>query len=224
MNKLSVQLLDKIVDGKSLLAGVSFEASPGSITVIIGPSGAGKSTLLRALCQLETIDGGQIHLNGKTIGMVFQQYHLWKHLTLLENCILAPILVHKISKEKAIREALLLFEQLGILDKQHHYPHQLSGGEQQRGAIARALIMKPDILLFDEPTAALDPKRTDSIVNIIQSLALQGITIIVVTHDTVFAHKIATQIILLEAGKIVEQVCMQKNAIFTTSEILEENI
>ncbi len=204
MNKISVKQLTKSYQGKQILKKISFDVYAGNILALLGQSGGGKSTLLRCLCHLETPDSGNIELHGKKVGMVFQQLHLWKHMTVLENLITAPIHVLNYTKKSAIEKAKALLAQLKIADKMQDLPSQLSGGEQQRVAIARTLMMKPEILLFDEPTSALDSERTETVSDIIQSLAKSEIMIIVATHDQNFAKKIATRTLFLENGTLRE--------------------
>lgn len=214
MNKISINHLVKTFHGKTILNKISFDVYAGSVLGLLGGSGAGKSTLLRIISQLEMPDSGTIELHGKRVGIVLQQFHLWKHMTVLDNLITAPIHVQKIPRQKAIMEAEQLLLQLNILEKSHHYPCELSGGEQQRAAIARALMMKPDIMLFDEPTSALDPERTQNVVNIIKSLAKSGITIVLATHDLGFAKQAAETALFLERGEI-QEVSPIKNQQFT---------
>lgn len=204
MNKISVKSLVKRFQGKTILDHLSFEMEPGQIYALLGTSGAGKSTLLRCLSDLDTPDAGQIHFENKRIGIVLQQFHLWKHMTVLQNLITAPLQVLKTPKKIAIAEAKTLLEQLKISDKIDRYPHQLSGGEEQRVAIARALMMKPDIMLFDEPTSALDPERTQSVSEIIHALAKNGICILAATHDLSFAKSVGNFAMFLENGQILE--------------------
>lgn len=220
MNKISINQLTKSFIGVPLpvLNDISFEAAGGTVTALLGSSGAGKSTLLRCLCQLEKPDAGEIHLHGKTVGVVFQQFHLWKHLSLLDNCTLAPIQTLKLPKKLAIQNAEACLYELGLLDKKDHFPATLSGGEQQRGAIARTLMMKPDVLLFDEPTSALDPERTEVISSIIASLAKQNLIILVVTHDITFARNIASRILFLDKGTILEEAPVQNKHILTKTD------
>lgn len=208
-----------------VLHDVSFSCETGEILVMLGPSGAGKSSLLRMLNLLELGQSGKLsiaehdfdfsnHITEKKglelrrkVGMVFQQYHLWPHMTVMENLLEAPKFVAKESKQQAKPRAMALLEKLQLADKADSWPLALSGGQQQRVAIARALMMQPDVLLFDEPTAALDPKVTHEVAKLILDFAETGITQVVVTHDVDFAKKIATHILYMEHGKIVEQGC-----------------
>ncbi len=230
MTKISVKNLSKKVQDQQILSNVSFNSNSGQITALLGGSGAGKSTLLRCLNLLTQPSGGHIVINqskfnfggnDKTndkslsekqtrflraeVGMVFQQFNLWPHRTVLANLIEAPIQVLKKTKEEAIAEAKKLLHQVNLVNKENNYPHQLSGGEQQRVAIARALMMHPDIMLFDEPTSALDPRTILELVPIIKALAAKGMTMIIATHEMSFARRIADQIIFLDKGTIVEQ-------------------
>ena len=209
-----------------VLQQVSFRTSPGETLVLLGPSGAGKSSLLRMMNLLDTPDAGvlrigesefsfpnslsaaefnrQSQLLRRKVGMVFQQYNLWPHLTVMENLIEAPVKVLGMSKEAAIEKGAYLLAQLQLADKRDAWPARLSGGQQQRVAIARTLMMDPEVLLFDEPTAALDPEITKEVAEIIRTLSQTGITQVVVTHEVEFARKVASQVIYLEKGRIIE--------------------
>ncbi len=204
------------------LFDINLDIDKGDTIVLLGPSGAGKSSLIRTLNLLEIpksgtlkiadhqfdlsnkIDNKQIALLRKKVGMVFQQYHLWPHLTVMQNLIEAPIKVLGLSKEDATKRAKSLLSRLRIGDFSERFPLQLSGGQQQRVAIARALMMQPEVLLFDEPTAALDPEITAQIINIINELQDTGITQVIVTHEVSFAQKIATKVVYMEQGKVIE--------------------
>ncbi|MCW8327734.1 arginine ABC transporter ATP-binding protein ArtP [Photobacterium sp. SDRW27] len=221
---MSIQVsgINKFYGTTQVLHNVNFTCNKGDTLVLLGPSGAGKSSLLRILNLLETASSGELHIakedfdfsatiqekDGlklrRKVGMVFQQYNLWPHLTVLENLIEAPVKVAGINKEDAKKEAIAILSTLQLADKIDSWPMQLSGGQQQRVAIARALMMKPDVLLFDEPTAALDPEITNQIVKIINQLSETGITQVVVTHEVDFAKKIASHVLYLEQGRIVE--------------------
>jgi polar amino acid transport system ATP-binding protein len=193
--------------------------NPGEVVVVIGPSGSGKSTLLRCLNHLESADSGNIYIGGidilnpKTdinkiraeVGMVFQSFNLFPHKTVLENVTLAQIVVRKRSKAAASEKAMALLEKVGIRDKAGVYPDQLSGGQQQRVAIARALAMDPKIMLFDEPTSALDPEMIGEVLDVMKTLAREGMTMVVVTHEMGFAREVADRIIFMDAGGIVEE-------------------
>ncbi len=220
-----VEGLSKAFGSTQVLKDISFTIPRGETTVLLGASGAGKSTLLRMLNLLETPDKGTMriadmtfnfsdgdnkHLNKQAcalrrkVGMVFQQYNLWPHMTVLNNLIEAPV-VQGMPKEKATTKARELLERVGLSEKADAWPSSLSGGQQQRVAIARSLMLSPDVLLFDEPTAALDPAITNQVVEVIRELSQSGITQVVVTHEVEFARKIASKVIYLENGHIVEE-------------------
>jgi ABC-type polar amino acid transport system ATPase subunit len=197
---------------------INLEVAEGEVVSVIGPSGSGKSTLIRCINLLEQYDdSGKITVNGTVVrkgadlknvranvGMVFQNFNLFPHMTILENVKLAPMRVDEISTEVATKRALTLLDNVGISDQSEKYPGQLSGGQQQRVAIARALAMKPKILLFDEPTSALDPEVVGEVLNVIRKLADEGVTMIVVTHEMGFARQVSDRIIFMDAGQIVE--------------------
>ncbi|QLB21164.1 arginine ABC transporter ATP-binding protein ArtP [Vespertiliibacter pulmonis] len=205
------------------LFDINLHIEKGDTVVLLGPSGAGKSTLIRTLNLLEVPQSGeldianhhfdlttkadskQIALLRRNVGMVFQQYHLWPHFTVMQNLIEAPIKVLGLSKEKAIERAKGLLVRLKLSDFSERFPLHLSGGQQQRVAIARALMMQPEVLLFDEPTAALDPEITAQVVDIIQELKQTGITQVIVTHEVSVARKVATKVVYMEKGKVIEQ-------------------
>lgn len=218
---LRVRNLKKSFDKNTVLDDVSFDVKKGEVIAILGRSGCGKSTLLRCLNGLEQIDGGEIFLDEalitksgagyrhwseirKKIGMVFQSYDLFPHMNVLKNIILGPVRVEKKSKKEAEKEALKLLERVGLLEKQSAYPRELSGGQKQRAAICRALCMNPEIILFDEVTAALDPEMVREVLDVIRGLRDQGLTMLIVTHEMGFAEKVADRIIFMENGKIVE--------------------
>ncbi len=200
------------------LVDVSCKVEPGEVVVVIGPSGSGKSTLLRCLNKLEAADNGRIYINNTDImdpsvninkiraevGMVFQSFNLFPHKTVLENVTLAQSVVRKRSKYEAKSRASELLKKVGILDKSGVYPAQLSGGQQQRVAIARALAMNPMIMLFDEPTSALDPEMIGEVLDVMKTLAKEGMTMVVVTHEMGFAREVADRVIFMDEGKIVE--------------------
>ena len=200
------------------LNGVSLNIYPGKVMVIIGPSGSGKSTLLRCMNHMEVEDKGEVwvdgdHLNGNQahlnrirseMGMVFQLFNLYPHLTVLENITLAQRIVKKISKQEALKNAMSQLTRVGIAEKANVYPQKLSGGQQQRVAIARALSMKPKIMLFDEPTSALDPEMIKEVLDVMLLLAKEGITMVVVTHEMGFARAAADEVIFMDEGLIVE--------------------
>lgn len=202
-----------------VLNGISLEVPLGKVLVVLGPSGSGKSTLLRTVAGLESMQGGEILMEGKPldrreVGMVFQSYDLFPNKTALGNIIMAPMLVHKRSKEDATAEALQLLERVGLADRQDAWPHELSGGQRQRVAICRALIMHPRIMLFDEVTAALDPEMVREVLDVIVELADQGLTMMIVTHEMAFARGVADRIVLLDGGTLVE-VSDNAEAFFT---------
>jgi len=214
-----VQDLKKHFSGIEALDGVSMTVKKGQVIVIIGPSGSGKSTLLRCVNQLEEKTSGDIWIDGEIltknskqidkirseIGMVFQHFNLYPHLTVLENITLAQKIVKKLSKEKAIENAMAQLTRVGILEKANNYPAQLSGGQQQRVAIARALAMNPKLMLFDEPTSALDPEMIKEVLEVMLDLAKAGITMIVVTHEMGFAKAAADEVVFMDKGQIVEK-------------------
>lgn len=212
-----------------MLKGVDLEVPQGSVCVLLGPSGSGKSTLLRCINELEQITGGEIWVAGERLGyrqdatgklhrlsdkaiaeqrshlgMVFQRFNLFGHLTALQNVMLAPTLVNGLSPTQARAKALQLLDRVGLADRANHYPSQLSGGQQQRVAIARALAMEPKVMLFDEPTSALDPELVGEVLSVMQELAASGMTMIVVTHEIGFAREVADQIVFMDNGVIVE--------------------
>lgn len=226
MAKIAVHGLVKRFQQQTILDDVSFTAQPGQIIALLGGSGAGKSTLLRCLNLLEQPNGGSIEIGEARlnfsvsgppvderkrrtlrarVGMVFQQFNLWPHLTVLDNLIEAPMQILKKTKEAAIEEAQTLLAQVGLSHKQDSYPAQLSGGQQQRVAIARALMMHPEVMLFDEPTSALDPKTVLELISLIKSLAAKGMTMIIATHEMTFAQRVADKIIFLDQGSIIEE-------------------
>ena len=202
-----------------VLRNIDLEVARGEVVVIIGPSGSGKSTLCRTINRLESIDSGTIAIDGDilpeegrklaelraNVGMVFQSFNLFAHKTVLSNITLGPIKVHGTSRRDAESAAMSLLERVGLANQAHKYPAQLSGGQQQRVAIARALAMEPKVLLFDEPTSALDPEMVQEVLDVMDSLAREGMTMIVVTHEMGFARRAADRVIFMDAGQIVEQ-------------------
>lgn len=216
---LTIDNIVKRFGDNTILDGISFSVKKSEVIVIVGPSGCGKSTLLRCINALEpiqdgkiTLDGDVIERNSKTlpllrqrIGMVFQSYDLFPHLTVLDNILLAPCKVQKRDKEEVKQEAMSLLERVGLKEKAKSYPRELSGGQKQRVAIVRALCMHPEILLFDEVTAALDPEMVREVLDVMLDLAKQGRTMLIVTHEMQFARAIADRIIFLDNGKIVEE-------------------
>lgn len=219
---IKAENVTKIFDGQSgvvrAVDGVSTDVAKGEVVVIIGPSGSGKSTFLRCINGLEVFTEGHIVIDGvdladrKTninkiraeVGMVFQQFNLFPHKTVLDNLTLAQCRVRKRSKKEALEKAQYLLEKVGIPDKANEYPSRLSGGQQQRVAIARALAMDPKIMLFDEPTSALDPEMVGEVLDVMKQLALEGMTMIVVTHEMGFAREVADRVIFMDEGKVVE--------------------
>ena len=215
---LKIEHLTKKFEDNMILDDVSLTVHRGEVIVVVGPSGCGKSTMLRCINALEPTQGGTIEIEGQQIsqssknltqlrqkiGMVFQSYELFPHLTVLNNILLAPAKVQKRDKEEVKKEALELLERVGLKDKADSFPRQLSGGQKQRVAIVRALCMHPEILLFDEVTAALDPEMVREVLDVMLQLAEQGKTMIIVTHEMQFARAIADRVIFLEGGKIVE--------------------
>ena len=205
-------------NGYHALRGVDLNVYRGEVVVIMGPSGSGKSTFIRAFNALEDFQGGEIVVDGmalsddvrnidairREVGMVFQQFNLFPHLTVLENLCLAPVLVRKREKAEVEREALELLERVNIREQAHKYPGQLSGGQQQRVAIARSLCMEPRVMLFDEPTSALDPEMVQEVLEVMQELAREGMTMVVVTHEVRFARQVASRVVLMAEGEVVE--------------------
>jgi arginine/lysine/histidine transport system ATP-binding protein len=216
---INVRGLKKSYGQAQVLSGIDVEISKGEVVVVIGPSGSGKSTFLRCLNLLETPTGGDITLEGKSItdratninvlrqdmGMVFQQFNLFPHKTVLQNITLAPIKVRKTAKEEAERQALELLRRVGLEDKRDVYPSRLSGGQKQRVAIARALAMRPHVMLFDEPTSALDPEMVGEVLDVMKSLAKEGMTMVIVTHEMGFAREVGDRVLFIDGGMIVEQ-------------------
>ncbi|MCR5118378.1 MAG: amino acid ABC transporter ATP-binding protein [Lachnospiraceae bacterium] len=200
---LKVEKLTKRYEDITVLENVSFSVKKGEVLVIVGPSGCGKSTLLRCINGLEDIQDGKVSIEGKT-GMVFQSYELFPHMTVLQNLMLAPLKVQKRDKGEVMKEAEQLLERVGLSSKKNNYPRQLSGGQKQRVAIVRALIMHPEVLLFDEVTAALDPEMVREVLDVILDLATQHKTMLIVTHEMNFARAIADRVIFLEGGSIME--------------------
>ena len=219
---IQVQDLKKHFTGTSAikaLDGVSVDIKKGEVVVVIGPSGSGKSTFLRCLNLLEVPTGGQILFNGVDItdkscninlhrqkmGMVFQHFNLFPHMTILRNMTLAPVkLLHK-SQEEADAQALKLLQRVGLGDRGNAYPAQLSGGQKQRVAIVRALMMEPEVMLFDEPTSALDPEMVGEVLEVMKELAYDGMTMVVVTHEMGFAREVGSRVLFMADGKLVEQ-------------------
>ncbi len=215
---IDIKDLRKSFKDHEVLKGINLHINPKEVVVIIGPSGSGKSTLLRCMNMLEEPTSGKvvvdgIELNGEAninkareeIGMVFQRFNLFPHMTVLQNITLAPMKVRKISKEEAEKTAMELLTQVGLADKADEYPPQLSGGQQQRVAIARALAMKPKVMLFDEPTSALDPEMVKEVLDVMKSLADKGMTMAIVTHEMGFAREVGDRLLFVDEGQIIEQ-------------------
>ncbi|WP_254455480.1 amino acid ABC transporter ATP-binding protein [Paenarthrobacter ureafaciens] len=226
--QVDIHNIRKSFGNTEVLQGVSLSVPPGGVTVIVGPSGSGKSTLLRTINHLEKVDGGFITIDGElvgyqargnklhelrekdilkqrtNVGMVFQNFNLFPHLTALENVAEAPIVAQKRSKAEARKRGLELLDRVGLKDRSDAYPRQLSGGQQQRVAIARALALEPKILLFDEPTSALDPELVNEVLDVIRELATSGTTLIVVTHEMGFARDVADTVVFMDQGRIIE--------------------
>ena len=217
--KIHVDGLQKNFGKLKVLNGISEDVYEGEVVVVIGPSGSGKSTFLRCLNKLEEFQAGTVIVDGfeisdkkvninevrENIGMVFQQFNLFPHMTVLENITMAPVDLKKMTKEQAKKRALELLERVGLSDKAEAYPKQLSGGQQQRVAIARALAMNPDIMLFDEPTSALDPEMVGEVLQVMKELAAEGMTMVVVTHEMGFARDVADRVLFMADGIVVEQ-------------------
>lgn len=216
---IEVKGLVKSFDGNIVLNGISEHIEKGEKVVIIGPSGSGKSTFLRCLNLLETPDAGEIWFEGEQIntkkcninrvrrkmGMVFQHFNLFPHLTMLQNITLAPTLLKLQGKAEAEQNAKRLLARIGLLDKADTYPNMLSGGQKQRIAIVRSLAMNPDVMLFDEPTSALDPEMVGEVLELMKELADDGMTMVVVTHEMGFAREVATRVLFMDGGQILEQ-------------------
>ena len=204
MKLLEIENLKKSFEDLDVLHDISLGVEEGAVVAIIGPSGSGKSTLLRCCTGLEQADSGTIHYEG-SYGLVFQNFNLFPHYSVLKNIMDAPVSVQKQSKKEAEKEARRLLEKMGLGDKADVYPCQLSGGQQQRVAIARALALKPSILFFDEPTSALDPELTGEILKVIRELAEEKMTMVIVTHEMSFARDVADRVIFMDGGYIIEQ-------------------
>ena len=217
--KIHVEHLKKNFGNLEVLRDVSTDIYEGEVVVILGPSGSGKSTFLRCLNRLEEITGGTVIVDGhdltdkktdlnkvrENVGMVFQHFNLFNNLNVMGNMTLAPVELKKATKGEAKEKALHLLDRVGLSDKADAYPAQLSGGQKQRVAIARALAMDPDIMLFDEPTSALDPEMVGEVLQVMKQLAAEGMTMVVVTHEIGFAREVASRVIFMEGGYIVEE-------------------
>jgi polar amino acid transport system ATP-binding protein len=216
---IRVHNLQKQFGESHVLRGISCQIAANEVVCVIGPSGSGKSTFLRCINALETLSGGEIEVNGfavhdqktdlnkmrESVGMVFQRFNLFPHMTVLENIIMAPVSVKKLPRADAITQAEQLLRKVGLLDKIDAYPNSLSGGQQQRVAIARALAMEPKIMLFDEPTSALDPELVGEVLAVMKSLAHEGMTMVVVTHEMGFAREVADRVLFIDQGIIQEE-------------------
>lgn len=200
---LKIEKLSKSFKDVPVLDNVDLVVYKGEVVVVLGPSGCGKSTLLRCINGLESIQEGKIEVEGN-VGMVFQSYDLFPHMTVIDNIMLAPVKVQKRNKDRVKEEALALLERVGLSSKKDSYPRQLSGGQKQRVAIVRALIMNPEVLLFDEVTAALDPEMVREVLDVILDLAKQHRTMLIVTHELAFARAVADRIVFIDGGTIVE--------------------
>jgi ABC-type polar amino acid transport system ATPase subunit len=210
MSILRAYDLTKWYGDLEVLRGVTFEVEPGQVKVIIGPSGSGKSTLLRCLARLEEPDRGEVSLEGRPpgpgeVGMVFQRFNLFQNMTALQNVMCGLVEVQRQPKEAARAAALEFLDRVGVADKASQYPEELSGGQQQRVAIARALVMKPKAMLFDEPTSALDVELVREVLDVMESLAREKTTMVVVTHEMRFAHHVASSVLMMDEGRIVEE-------------------
>ncbi len=221
---IRVHNLQKQFGESHVLRGISCQIAANEVVCVIGPSGSGKSTFLRCINALETLSGGEIEVNGfavhdqktdlnkmrESVGMVFQRFNLFPHMTVLENIIMAPMSVKKQPRAEAIAQAEQLLLKVGLLDKLDAYPNSLSGGQQQRVAIARALAMEPKIMLFDEPTSALDPELVGEVLAVMKSLAHEGMTMVVVTHEMGFAREVADRVLFIDQGIIQEEGAPQQ--------------
>jgi polar amino acid transport system ATP-binding protein len=226
---VEIHNVHKSFHGVEVLKGIDLTVHPGEVVALLGPSGSGKSTLLRTINHLESVDAGSVTVDGEFIGyelrhgklhelhereilqrrtrvgIVFQNFHLFPHLTALENVTEAPVALKRLSKDNARELALGLLDRVGLSDKADAYPRQLSGGQQQRVAIARALALKPQVLLFDEPTSALDPELVGEVLDVIRDLAKLGTTLVIVTHEIGFAREVADRVVFLDQGRVIEQ-------------------
>ena len=214
------EVVQKSYDGLPVLRGVTFEVDRGEVKVIIGPSGSGKSTLLRCLALLEPVDAGAVYLDGvkltgvrekelaphrSEVGLVFQRFNLFQSMTALDNVMCGLVEVRRLKRREARERALEFLRRVGVADKANQYPDELSGGQQQRVAIARALVMRPKAMLFDEPTSALDVELVREVLDVMEGLARDGMTMVVVSHELRFAHHVASSILMMDEGKIIEE-------------------
>ena len=217
MSMIEIKGLCKSFGDHEVLKGIDQNVEEGEVLCIVGPSGSGKSTMLRCINRLEEPTGGEIFIDGEAVtdknvdamrtkmGMVFQSFNLFPHKSVIENLTIGPINVKKADKKKSEEKGLALLERVGLAEKANEYPRNLSGGQQQRVAIARALAMDPEVMLFDEPTSALDPEMVGEVLDVMKSLAKEGMTMIVVTHEMGFAKEVADKVIFMDGGYIVEQ-------------------
>ncbi|MFT4020588.1 MAG: amino acid ABC transporter ATP-binding protein [Acinetobacter sp.] len=219
MTLLSIQNLQKSFAQNHILQGIDLNVEQGEVVVILGPSGCGKSTLLRCINGLEPIQHGEIRLTGsgvlgkdtswadarQKIGMVFQNYELFGHMNVIDNILLGPLKVQKRQRFEAEQVADVLLKRVGLYERKQDYPRQLSGGQKQRIAIVRSLVMQPELILLDEITAALDPEMVREVLDVVLTLASEGMTMLIVTHEMSFARKVADRIIFMDKGKIIEQ-------------------
>ena len=217
MAMIEIKNLKKSFGDNHVLKGIDQSVEQNEVLCIIGPSGSGKSTMLRCINQLEVPSSGEIYIDGELVteanldrirtkmGMVFQQFNLFPHMSVLDNLTVAPINVKGVSKEEAEAKAKQLLERVGLSDKVNEFPRSLSGGQQQRVAIARALAMDPEVMLFDEPTSALDPEMVGEVLDVMKSLAKEGMAMVVVTHEMGFAKEVADKVIFMDGGYIVEE-------------------
>ena len=215
---IKVKNLHKKFGGLTVLDGIDEHIEQGEVVVVIGPSGSGKSTFLRCLNLLEEATEGEIYVDDRQInapkvnvnevrqkmGMVFQQFNLFPHLTIMDNITLAPVLLKKMTKAEAVKRGQELLERVNLAEKADAYPAQLSGGQKQRVAIARALAMDPEIMLFDEPTSALDPEMVGEVLDVMKNLARSGMTMVIVTHEMGFAREVASRVLFIDQGKVME--------------------
>ena len=217
MSMIEIKDLCKSFGDHEVLKGIDQNVDEGEVLCIVGPSGSGKSTMLRCINRLEEPTGGEIYIDGELVteknvdamrtkmGMVFQSFNLFPHKSVLENLTIGPINVKKADKKESEEKGLALLERVGLAEKANEYPRNLSGGQQQRVAIARALAMDPEVMLFDEPTSALDPEMVGEVLDVMKSLAKEGMTMVVVTHEMGFAKEVADKVIFMDGGYIVEQ-------------------
>ena len=216
---IEVKNLRKSFDDTEVLKGINETINKGDVACVIGPSGSGKSTFLRCLNLLEIPTGGQVIFEGEDLtakgidlnlhrqkmGMVFQQFHLFPHMTVIDNLTMAPVLLKKATKAQAEKKGMELLERVGLADRASAYPSELSGGQKQRVAIVRALCMNPDVMLFDEPTSALDPEMVGEVLDVMKELAKEGMTMVVVTHEMGFAKEVANRVLFMDDGVIMEE-------------------